>query len=312
MWGKLAKILSFLLVLSIVPELALASAASDDGSHSLNLPARKQWENGHGYCGETSVQTDALYYGTYVSQSLARQIAGGEVLLGDNDQKLLKGLKFNYEEWNSDRPAPQYKDYLVWVKKKLSQGFPVILAVYVKGSTDPDYDHIIPAVGFQSQDTVSFHDQDKLMFHDNFSKDLYTRTFGSLWSDRTIGGSAKDDYYVPKDVDYGVAITGIADEHGETRPVSLSVDSWEEPNVSKGEKPKILHASVSVSRLSTGKKYLLLKYTDVSRIPKSNFAAKKRMADQVTSFTASASAMTFQNSFLSDTLAAYRCVEVDS
>jgi hypothetical protein len=34
----------------------------------LDIPVRLQWENDHGYCGETSIQSCALYYGNYISQ----------------------------------------------------------------------------------------------------------------------------------------------------------------------------------------------------------------------------------------------------
>ena len=48
----------------------------------LDIPTRLQWENGHGFCGETCIQTCSLYYGNYISQQMVRQIAGSETLVG--------------------------------------------------------------------------------------------------------------------------------------------------------------------------------------------------------------------------------------
>lgn len=45
-------------------------------THLLSIPPRFQWENGHGFCGETSIQSISLYYGNYISQNQARKLAG--------------------------------------------------------------------------------------------------------------------------------------------------------------------------------------------------------------------------------------------
>lgn len=54
----------------------------DPNTHLLPIPPRFQWENGHGFCGETSIQSISLYYGNYISQNQVRKIAGSEVLVG--------------------------------------------------------------------------------------------------------------------------------------------------------------------------------------------------------------------------------------
>lgn len=279
-------------------------------SHLLNLPAREQWENDHGYCGETSIQTDALYFGTYISQDLARKIAGGELIVSENDDELLNALKLDFDEWNYDEPVPQYKSYLVWTKKHIEEGHPVIITVYVKGMDDPDFDHIVPVVGYRSQDSDKYHANDWLIFNDNFEKQPFTRTFDSIWDVRSMKrNDGKYEYCIPKKVDYGVAITGIVDMDKETVPVSLSIDSWNEPNVTLGETPITLNATIHIQSLTPGQKYVLLKYTDIAQVPEKDFINSS--GERVASFVADESSMTLTDSFLSDTLAVYRCVRAE-
>lgn len=277
-------------------------------SHLLNLPPREQWANNHGYCGETSIQTDALYYGTYISQELARKIAGSELIVSENDDELLNALKLNFEEWNYDTVTPQYKSYLVWIKKHLEEGHPVIITVYVKGMDDPDYDHIVPVNGYISSDSNKFHEKDKLIFNDNFEKKPFTRTFKSIWDERSMKrNNSQYEYCIPKNVEYGVAVTGIVDKNKETVPVSLSIDSWNEPNVSLGEAPKKINATIHINSLIPGQKYVLLKYTDYTKVPDRDFINSS--ADKVNAFIATGSSITLSDSFMSNTLGIYRCVK---
>jgi len=275
--------------------------------HVLDLPPREQWENGHGYCGETSVQTDALYYGTYVSQYQARRIAGGEVLIGVNDGRLLRALKLKYEEWDYKNNQPQYRSYLVWVKKNIERGYPVIITVYVRGMDDPDYDHIIPVTGYRSSDIIAFHDDDQLIFNSNFEKKHFIRSFESLYDTRAMKKNGrKYEYCIPKNVDYGIAITGTADKKKETVPVSLSLGSWKEPDVSSGSMPEKIHAKITIRDLVPGRKYVLLKYTNYQDVPDSGFLNDSH--NIIYSFKAKKSTEILSDSFMSNTLAIYRCV----
>ncbi len=118
--------LTLLVLISIIFVVAIFIVVNTYKPHSqlLNLQPREQWENSHGYCGETSIQTDALYYGTYISQDLARKIAGSELLISENDDQLFDALKF--DEWNFNTTSPQYKSYLVWTKRHLKKGHPFV------------------------------------------------------------------------------------------------------------------------------------------------------------------------------------------
>ena len=55
----------------------LPRAAAARACVKLDMPPRVQWQDNDGYCGETSVQMAALYYGAYVSQYVARAAGGG-------------------------------------------------------------------------------------------------------------------------------------------------------------------------------------------------------------------------------------------
>jgi hypothetical protein len=50
-------------------------SAVDANTTVLDIPPRFQWENGHGFCGETSIQSISLYYGSYISQNQVRKLA---------------------------------------------------------------------------------------------------------------------------------------------------------------------------------------------------------------------------------------------
>ncbi len=276
----------------------------------LDLPTRLQWENDNGYCGETAIQTAALYFGTYLSQDLARQIAGEELIVSENDDELLNALKLNFEEWDWEAPTPQYEDYLVWVKQHLYEEHPVLITVYVKGMEDPDYDHIVPAVGYKAADVDSYNEADELIFNDLAEKTPFTRTFDTMWDDRSMQrNDSKYKYCIPKDVEYGTAVTGISDPNNETVPVSLEVDAWDEPNVTLGEEPREMEVKVHIKSLTPGAEYVLLKYTDCGKVPDSEFL--NSAADRAEHFTADESTMIIDDSIMSNSLAIYRCVRAD-
>lgn len=148
----------------------------------------------------------------------------------------------------------------------------------------------------------------ELIFHDLFEETSFTRTFDSIWDERSMQrNDSKYEYCIPKEVEYGVAVIGIVDEKNETVPVSLTVDAWDEPNVTLGEAPELVHATITMDSLTPGTEYVLLKYTDCNHVPNSDFLDSS--ADRVIQFAATATSKTLADSFMSDTLAIYRCVK---
>lgn len=53
------------------------AAKPPESATILDIPTRLQWENGHGFCGETCIQACSLYNGNYISQLEVRKLAGG-------------------------------------------------------------------------------------------------------------------------------------------------------------------------------------------------------------------------------------------
>lgn len=292
--------------------LSGAPVASPQASLDLGIPPRHQWENGHGYCGETSVQSIGLHFGAWISQQIVRDAGGGEFLLAVNDAKALKALHFDFVSWDyKNQSTPQFDDFAVWTKSHLVQNHPVIVALYVTdGDNDPDYDHIVPAVGVDYSRLSSYDASDTLIFNDDFN-DRIQRTFGNLVATRsscaydTLSGGC-----IPKKYDYGTAVSGITDKQKVSLPVAMAVDRSDEPNVSTGEAPAPIHATITVSGLTAGKKYALLRFDDTDDLPTTGSASdflKSKYGIRV-DFTAGGPNWTYADSFMSDGVAYYRAV----
>ena len=273
----------------------------------LNIPPRIQWPNNDGYCGENSIQMCGLYYGNYISEGLCRTVAGGELLIYVNDTTALNAFSFTYNEWDPNAGTPQYAAYLDWVKQYLHNNKPVIITMYVSGMTDPDYDHIVPAIGFKAAAVNTYSGNDSLAFNSNFDTVPFTRVFSTLYATRAMAGnSAPYEYYIPKDVDYGVAVTGNKDPARITRPVHIVLDSNDEPNVSLGVTARMLRAAITADSLTPGLSYALLRYNNYLTVPSINF--NPAGASSVVYFTATATSKTVVDSFMSDSAVFYRCI----
>jgi hypothetical protein len=277
----------------------------------LDIPPRRQWDNNNGYCGETSIQQGALHFGAYISQYRAREIIDPtqqqDVWVPENSGPIFDALRLTCEAWDSNLPTPQYQAYLVWAKSHLQQGHPVIIDVFVQGESDPAYDHIMIASGFTSVDTTTYHAEDTLTFNDNYETTPYTRTFGSLWDTRAMSGNgAIYEYCVPRDTDYGCAMTGIKDSSGTALPVSMKVNRWNEPNISQGALPVTMMATVRVSAVTAGHSYALLRYDDYHDVPTNNYLSSAFTTSTV--FTATGTVHTLSDQFMSDAIVIYRCV----
>jgi hypothetical protein len=273
----------------------------------LNIRPRLQWPNANGYCGETSIQMCGLYYGSYISQQLCRTVAGGEVLIHLNDTAALSALSLNYSEWDPALATPQYQPYLNWVKQNLWQKHPVILTVYIKGLSDPDYDHILPAIGFLAASVNTYAGTDQLSYNSCFDTTSFTRSFSTLYDTRSMAGNgATNTYCIPQNVDYGVAVTGIKDPGRQTRPVHIVLDSLDEPNVSLGVSARQVKARITADSLIAGSTYALLRYNNYQTVPASGFSPAN--ANSSVYFTAAGINQTFRDSFMSNTAVFYRCI----
>lgn len=163
------------------------------------IPARTQWNENSGYCGETSLISAGLYYGQYVSQYTARELGdsvfdppetqiNGQLLIGtygnygpdhpgNSIVDAARQMHLDFEEYNNLDPTKPSTDFLAWVKHNIVAKYPVIIGVYENASIfgqlpDPEYDHIVPVFGVSSKSlTGDYNDGDIFYIHDN---GLYT------------------------------------------------------------------------------------------------------------------------------------------
>jgi hypothetical protein len=283
----------------------------------LSIPERQEWDTADGYCGEESIQTIALHYGTWISQALVRTIGGRPVKIGDGSEGVLTTLHFHFDTWDyASANNPEYQDFMVWMKGYLVRGIPTIFAEYVGDASpplDPDYDHLVPGIGIKtsSAGSTTFDPQDTLYFNTNEMTSV-AKSFVSLSGTRSCTVASYDGGCVPTQTDYGVAVTGIIDDGNVTLPVEVSVPVDHEPDTTSGQKPIQLTATALVSNLVAGKSYTLLRYDDYTKVPTSGDAASylSSPADVKTPFTATGTTWTYKDpmSFSSASAVYYRCV----
>lgn len=167
---------------------------------SLDIPARLQWDNANGYCGEASIQSIGtysshfgiiedvtfplligLFYGAWISQKLVRDLNKGEYLLpslsANSYQErdplgTLKRLHFTYEEWDwENSPQPQFRPFCRWMKRCLLRQHPFMFGIFLEGMDYDDYDHIVPAVGLRYRNDEDYDAEDELIYYDLYDPD---------------------------------------------------------------------------------------------------------------------------------------------
>ena len=103
----------------------------------------------------------------------------------------------------------------------------------------------------------------------DFSPHPYYRRFDSLPDNLSLDGPCKHPSYIGfpciyKEYAFGWAVTGVLDRsRRESVPVTLSVSSWDEPDVTLGLPPKRLKATVHVRQLNPGTNYTLYRWDSV-------------------------------------------------
>ena len=301
-------------------------------TNPLRLPTRLQWTNAGGFCGETSAQTLALYHGAWVSQGAWRLAGGGglsvygQLLIGVSLEGVLTKMGLNHTSWNYFNAAePQYGGFTRWVGAQLAGGASgVIMGVYVTdGNDDPNYDHIVPAVGLSP---ASSPGGAALTYFDLYNLAPQVRPLSSLGASRASCRRSLDaGGCLPAGVDYGTAVTGVLDGTKQMPRVRLAVDRVDEPNWSPvdpsdpdeyrsaPEKPVALHGTVTVSGLTKGVSYRLMRFASAAKVPKAGATAAQYLAAAYVArvdFTAAGPTWTYTDpqTILSSSTVFYRCV----
>jgi len=291
-----------------------AGAATARATDYRTIPAdgmRYQWNNANGYCGECSLQMAGIDMGFWVSQDQARKLAGGEALLGEgeNYDTLLDKLHLVYADYaNSGSGSANRESFLQWMRDGQVADDPVIFCVDYEGGGDPDYDHIIIAHAVSGHAT-GYYGDDILRYSEHEDGRESSLTFNQ-WRD---GWSAPggQDYYLPENLQYGTRIMSMEGD-GETLPISLTVASKSEPNVTRGEAPTSMSATVNMSGLTAGTTYSLLRWnatsSTIAAVPFTDLLHAASASNVEYAFTATSTATTRAVSFMSDSIAIFRLV----
>jgi hypothetical protein len=122
----------------------------------------------------------ALTHGVWVGQQQARDIGGGELLLGypntklNNLAKVVSALGFDYVTWDPEDETGKVKPttYMRWMKQQIRAGRSVAFGVRLAAGGDDDewYDHIVPAYGvyYNSSTAAQYDASDTLLWTDDF------------------------------------------------------------------------------------------------------------------------------------------------
>lgn len=315
-------------------------------THMNDLPVRVQWDGNYGYCGETSLIIAGLYYGQYMSQYDVRALlthSGSQfdqLLLGINDKKAADLVHLGSETYETRVSSD---DYLTWIKKNIRKGYPVLIGLYINQLTmyndpnpddgDPNYDHIVPAVGFTTHhdlDDPTYYADDILHYTDDGlwsgSEDhRFSAPFGPLQLTRVEANQIYAPIYslakCESDhncIDYAIAIKGVKDLHGDTLPVRITANpDRESPPIADGsqERPPAhpIVLTITVSDLEPGTPYNLYKYTRLDAVPESYFNANAASASSKWEIQIdSGSTYTFDEVIQSSDMAFYRAVKASA
>lgn len=288
----------------------------------LNIPPRIQWMSNYGYCGEMSMISVGLYYGQYISQFDARTIASpgvsqtsanSQLLLGVNAGNAAKAMKLKATEWNAAGTANQF---LTWVKQNIARTFPVIIGVFMRTGTDPDYDHIVPVFAVKSSQPMTdlnYYSDDVLTFNDlGVDKGTtFSYAFGAFQ-----GKSNVNPYSLKTKGNYGISITGVMDTNGDTLPVRIDTNLNDEaPEIKGGTRPTAspLTLMVTVSGLQAGLAYKLYKYTSFANVPTSAFNTNAAKAAKIIDVQiAAGSVFKMTETIQSNEMAIYRAVRASA
>ena len=263
----------------------------------LDLPPRYMWGWGpktSGYCGSASIQTMGLFFGNYWSQDQIRGTSGGtssfymlllksgSIIDGKNTSLLhaCSELKLVCRNFDSipmkliPSQAQNVSNYVKWIKDNIDKGYPVISGLYWSYGNDNEYDHIVPVIGY---------DKEALYYNDLFTNRTwrveisdFIKTRKQCISNIRFGSNA---FCLPMTNNYGIALEGNEDSNDDLIPAKLSISSWTEPDYSKennqNEDPTRLKGKLIVTNLVVGKKYSILRFNDMNKVPTKNFLEAK-------------------------------------
>ena len=265
----------------------------------------QQWNSAGGFCGAFSVQHAALPFGAWISQDLVRKAnrdqPGPHYMHGDttvgfevmpsNVAYTAAHLRLRFEEWDYNQPKPQAPAFKKWLKAQLAAQHPLAFFPICKGDSHQCYpdscpnggecDHVEPIFGLFSNHPLSdpnIYDDDYILHASDQDLQTYYRPINSLDDSLAMDGNCKNagsgfgrnEMYPCFDssVTYGLAVTGLDINGTKLFPTSVSTPgSAGEPNVRQGQPAVALSATLTVTGLTSGTKYILYRYNGTAALP---------------------------------------------
>jgi IPT/TIG domain len=238
-------------------------------------------------------------------------MAGGEALLGAGEDydTLLNELHLVYTNYtNSGTGNTDRERFLQWMRDGQVADDPVIFCVKYDGGGDPYYDHIIIAHAVSGHATGYYGDD--IRRYSDHEVGLESNMTFNQWRDGWSTPSSQD-YYLPQNLQYGTRIRSMEGD-GETLPISLTVSSKSEPNVTRGQAPTNMSATVNMSGLTVGTTYSLLRWnatsSAITSVPFTDLLDAASPSNVEYKFTATSTATTRAVSFLSNSIAIFLLV----
>ncbi|MGA2259065.1 MAG: hypothetical protein ABSG53_30710 [Thermoguttaceae bacterium] len=279
---RLPFITAMLLGVSASLAWALETAGPKPKAISLEIPdtGQEQRRPESGWCGEAAIQMAVSYYGAYASQQAINRAGKPEHpdLYAQDIPRAMRNLGLEFSPWSGNG----LEAFLKWVRSQLAEGHPVLLGVKIYPTAHWVWplDHFVLAVGCT---------EEALTLDTTWGRQE-TKTFARL-STREKGLSFANPYGVY----FGYAITGMKMDSTQAglRPTRVTIER-------DGDKQVKLR--VSMKSLESGKRYRLVKFTDLA-------AAQKAMVkgDVVLSFVADGPNAVYRETIRIDDARVYRC-----
>ena len=232
---------------------AQTAAAAADKAVLLDIPETGQEKRRppSGWCGEASIQMAMSYYGAYASQRTINRVgkAAHPDLYDDEVPSAMRNLGLEIKVWE----GKGLKAHLAWLRAELAAGYPVVVGMKINPTEHRDWslDHFVLAVGF-SKDALTYN---------TTWKRQETRTDAQL-STQEKGLSIAN----PLNIYFGCAATGMNSKAtpAAARPTRIKFVRLEE----KQQVEKHVELHVTAENLQQGKRYRLVKFTDLAAAQK--------------------------------------------
>ena len=239
---------------------------------SLRVTPRIQWWHHGAYCAEVSIQTVLLGKGIYFSQAWIRKhspYSGSRAFFGDNVygyeivpgniQQALQQLGVSYKVWN----GTDSRLFFEWIKRNIVGGRPIVW--FIQSATSSYVEHAEPVVGYHSRFPLHHkrvYPSDMIRYHNNIELLSYYRRVDSfvdkgIDKNCTRGISFGTECVSPL-YQFGIAIHGIK---GIVQPLPITVDISINDGGMEDMQPKWIYTMVTISHLTIGKEYILIRYT---------------------------------------------------